>query len=197
METATARTAKRIELAFTMVEALLAQPWKGIERVDQSAVKRSVCGTEPKMTPITQLQQNRRIVQDFTLTTLAGISGEYAKLAYMGSIRDLSSGRYEHAGLAALYPDEATQQALQLCHEQVFERVLETSLEGQMEDLKECLDRMPGGRCATVAHWRRLEAYRVLMPERAPGYLKELFCSNLRALLEILQEECSKVPSDA
>ena len=144
---------------------------------------------------IMHLQQNRRIIQDFTLTTLAEISGEFARLAYMGSLRDLSSGRYEHAGLAALYPDDATQQALQLCHEQIFERVLETPLERQMEDLKDCLGRMPGGRCETVAHWRRLEAYRVLMPERVPSYLKELFCSNLRALLEILQEECSKVHS--
>ncbi len=147
------------------------------------------------MRAITQLQQNRRIIQDFTLTTLAGIPGEFGRLTYMASLRDLSSGRYEHAGLLAIYPDEAIQQALQLCHEQIFERVLETPLALQENDLKECLDRMPGGLCAAVAHWQRMEAYRVLMPEGAPGYLKELFCSNLRALLEILQEECSKIPS--
>jgi hypothetical protein len=142
---------------------------------------------------LSQLQQNRRIIQDFTLTTLAGIPGEFGRLAYMASLRDLSSGKYEHAGLAALYPDEAIQQALQLCHEQVFERVLETALELQEKDLKTCLEQMPGGVCATVAHWRRLEAYRVLMPECAPDYLKELFCSNLRALLEILQQDCSTI----
>src|SRR5271170_1570835 len=145
---------------------------------------------------ITQLQQNRRIIQDFTLTTLAGIPGEFGRLTYMASLRDLSSGRYEHAGLAALYPDEAMQQALQLCHEQVFERILETPLERQESDLRECLQRMPGGLCAAIVHWRQMEAYRVLMPERAPGYLKELFCSNLRALLEILQEQCSTVRSN-
>jgi hypothetical protein len=144
---------------------------------------------------LTQLQQNRRIIQDFTLTTLAGIPGEFSRLAYIASLRDLSSGRYEHAGLAALYPDEAVQQALQHCHEQIFERVLETSLELQAGDLRECLERMPGGLCGTVAHWRRLEAYRVLMPEQGPDYLKELFCSNLRALLEILREECSTARS--
>ncbi|MHB8502869.1 MAG: hypothetical protein ACYDCG_06165 [Candidatus Acidiferrales bacterium] len=140
---------------------------------------------------ITQLQQNRRIIQDFTLTTLAGIPGEFGRLTYMASLRDLSSGRYEHAGLAALYPDEAMQQALQLCHEQIFERVLEAPLARQEADLRECLERMPGELRVTLAHWRRMEAYRVLMPERAPSYLKELFCSNLRALLEILQEQCS------
>jgi hypothetical protein len=147
------------------------------------------------MSAITELQQNRRIIQDFTLTTLGGISSAFGRLAYLASLRDLSSGRYEHAGLSAMYPDEAVQQSLQLCHEQIFERVLETPLEMQQQELRECLERMPGGLCATVSHWKRMEAYRVLMPERAPGYLKELFCSNLRALLEILQAGCSKVRS--
>jgi hypothetical protein len=144
---------------------------------------------------ITQLQQNRRIIQDFTLTTLAAIPGEFGRLTYIASLRDLSSGKYEHAGLLTLYPDEAVQQALELCHEQIFERVLETPLATQEADLKECLLRMPGGLCSALAHWRRMEAYRVLMPERSPSYLKELFCSNLRALLELLQEECSTAPS--
>jgi hypothetical protein len=138
------------------------------------------------MKSLTQLQQNRRIVQDFTLTTLAVIPGHFARLAYVASLRDLSSGRYEHAGLAALYPDEPLQQALQLCHEQIFERVLESPLSSQEEDLRTCLAGMPGGFGPAVTHWSSMESYRVLMPEHSPGYLKDLFCSNLRALLEIL-----------
>ena len=159
------------------------------------ASKRSVYGTLRRMTTLTQLQQNRRIVQDFTLTTLAGIPGLFARLAYVASLRDLSSGRYEHAGLAALYPDEALQQALQLCHEQIFERVLETPLSSQQEDLRDCLASMQGGLRAAVSHWCGMESYRFLMPEESPDYLKDLFCSNLRALLEILQAECSPARS--
>jgi hypothetical protein len=149
------------------------------------------------MKTLTQLQQNRRIIQDFTQTTLAGIPSNFARLAYVASLRDLSSGRYEHDGLSALYPDEALQQALELCHEQVFERILETPLVLQEEDLRVCLESMQGGLCAVVAHWQRMEAYRVLVPEQSPDYLKELFYSNLRALLEILQEEGSRVRSNA
>jgi len=146
---------------------------------------------------LSRLQQNKRIVQDFTLTTLAGIPGIFGRLTYMASLRDLSSGRYEHSGLAAIYPDEALQQALQLCHEQIFERILETPLFEQEQDLRSCLEGMPGGVRAAIAHWRRMEVYRVLLPENSPDYLKELFCSNLRALLEILQEEYSQIPSTA
>src|SRR5712691_4232924 len=97
------------------------------------------------MRTLTQLQQNRRVIQDFTLTTLAGIPGHFARLAYLASLRDLSSGRYEHAGLSAVYPDEAVQQSLELCHEQIFERVLESPLATQQSELRECLERMQGG----------------------------------------------------
>jgi len=48
-----------------------------------------------------------------------------------------------------------------------------------------------------VSHWRRNEAYRLLQPEAAPDYLKDLFCSNLRALLEILGQESFPARSSA
>jgi hypothetical protein len=149
------------------------------------------------MRTLTQLQQNRRVIQDFTLTTLAGIPGLFARLAYLASLRDLSSGRYEHAGLSALYPEEAIQQALQLCHEQIFERILESPLSSQQEDLRACLAGMEGGLSGAASHWRRVESYRFLVPEAVPDYLKDLFCSNLRALLEILVEESTPAHSDA
>ena len=149
------------------------------------------------MPALTKLQQNRRIVQDFALNTLAGIAGPFARLVYVASLRDLSSGRYEHQGLAALYPEGAVQQALELCHEQIFERILETPLSEQLQDLRSCLGGMEGGLGEVVAHWRQLESYRMLMPEHAPDYLKDLFCSNLRALLEILHEQSTAAHSDA
>jgi hypothetical protein len=149
------------------------------------------------MPTLSKLQQNRRIVHDFTLNTLAGIPGPFARLVYVASLRDLSSGRYEHQGLAALYPEEAVQQALELCHEQIFERILEMPLEKQLQDLRSCLAAMEGGLAGVVSHWRQLESYRVLLPGHAPDYLKELFFSNLRALLEILHEQCSSARSDA
>lgn len=147
------------------------------------------------MRTLTQLQQNRRVIQDFTQTTLAGIPGLFSRLAYLSSLRDLSSGRYDHAGLTALYPDPAVQQALQLCHEQIFERILESPLSAQEEDLRACLACMEGGLPVAASHWRRIEAYRMLQPEAVPDYLKELFCSNLMALLEILDREHSPVHS--
>ncbi|HLZ92714.1 MAG TPA: hypothetical protein VKQ28_13455 [Candidatus Acidoferrum sp.] len=143
------------------------------------------------MDTLTQLQQNRRIIHDLTLSTLAGISSPFSRLAYLASLRDLSTNVYDHAGLNAVYPRAAVRQALEQCHQELFERILETPLVVQEDDLRAHLQTMPNGSRKAAAQWRRLEAYRALLPAESPEYLKELFCSNVRAILEILERESS------
>lgn len=133
------------------------------------------------------------IVRDFTATTLAAIPNVFGRLIYIASLRDLSSGRYEHSGLTVIYSPDAVQEALKYCHQEIFSRVLEMPLSIQEQDLAECLESMPGATSDTIAHWRQLESYRILPPEDAPDYLRELFFSNLRALLEILEARRSTV----
>jgi hypothetical protein len=144
-----------------------------------------------------QILRNKSIVRDFTATTLSAIPNTFGRLIYIASLRDLSSGNYEHAGLAALYPQHAVQESLECCHHEVFQRTLETPLSIQAEDLRECLEGMPGPFAATVSNWRQFESYRILPPGDTPDYLRELFFSNLRALLEILEAENSRARSGA
>lgn len=144
-----------------------------------------------------QVLRVQQVVSDFTAATLAAIPTVYGRLIYIASLRDLSSGRYEHAGLAAVYSPEAVQEALAYCHREIFLKVLEVPLNRQERDLRECLEGMPGELPATIVHWRQMEAYRILPPEESPGYLKELFFSNLRALLEVLDSEHSTTHSSA
>jgi len=136
-----------------------------------------------------QILRNKSVVRDFTATTLAAIPNAFGRLIYIASLRDLSSGTYEHAGLAALYSQRAIQESLECCHHEIFQRILETPLSVQADDLRECLQGLPGPFAATVAHWRQLESYRILLPSNAPDYLRELFFSNLRVLLEILEAD--------
>lgn len=144
-----------------------------------------------KMDTLTQLQQNRRIIHDLTLSTLARISSPFSRLAYLASLRDISTNVYDHAGLNALYPQPAVQQALEQCHQELFERILELPLTVQQDDLRAHLRTSPNGSRNAAAQWRRLEAYRALLPADSPDYLKELFCSNVRAILEIVEKEPS------
>jgi hypothetical protein len=143
------------------------------------------------MDTLTQLQQNRRIIHDLTLSTLSRIPSPFSRLVYLASLRDISTNVYEHAGLSAIYPKPAVQQALQQCHQELFERILETPLAVQEEDLRAHLRTLPNGSRRAAKQWRKLESYRALLPAESPEYLKELFCSNVRAMLEILEKEPS------
>ena len=115
----------------------------------------------------------------------------------MASLRDPQSGHYEHERLAAVYPGEGVQEALAKCHEEIFERVLEISLAIQEQELRGCMEAAPGGLRVALKRWQTAEFRDSLLPEGSPVYLKELFGSNLRALLEILREETPKARSGA
>jgi hypothetical protein len=144
-----------------------------------------------------RILRNKCVVRDFTATTLAAIPNLYGRLIYIASLRDLSTGKYEHSGLAALYSPEAIQEALECCHHEIFQRILETPLAIQADDLRECLQEMDGSFSSTLSNWRRMESYRILPPGNAADYLRELFFSNLRALLEILEMQNSTTRSTA
>ncbi|MGB7844918.1 MAG: hypothetical protein WBL63_04830 [Candidatus Acidiferrum sp.] len=139
-------------------------------------------------------QTRRQILFDLTANYLEPLSGAYQRLAYLFSLREPSSGKYVHDRLAAVYGVEPVDQMLAQCHEEVFERLLEMPLIAQEEDLRRHLSCLSGSfeeninRCRAIADsW---------IPPRAPKYLKELFCSNLNALLELLLDHKTMVRSD-
>jgi hypothetical protein len=71
--------------------------------------------------------------------------------------------------------------------------LLESPLALQEEDLLAYLDVLPGGR---EEHLRECsEKAQTWIPPQAPDYLKKLFCSNLNALCELLQEKKPRVRS--
>jgi len=72
------------------------------------------------MKALTQLQQNRLVVEDFTLTTLEGLPGFLRPLGIPGFSARSFHGTLRTAGLAVRYPGEAIQQALEMCHEQIL-----------------------------------------------------------------------------
>src|SRR5258707_1583271 len=82
------------------------------------------------MDTLTQLQQNRRIIHDLTVSTLARIDSSFSRLAFLASLRDISTNVYEHAGLSAVYPKEAVWLALRLCHPELFEPHFDTPFAG-------------------------------------------------------------------
>ena len=133
---------------------------------------------------------NKRVIEDFTTRTLASIPTEFGRLCYLSSLRDSSAGgRYVHDGLAAVFPEAAVQESLEFCHREMFGRILESPLERQEWDLRGYLADAGGDFWETLQQWREAGPYRWLGPEGAPVYLRELFNSNVRTLLDVLAAE--------
>ncbi|HET6200356.1 MAG: hypothetical protein WBE21_16750 [Candidatus Acidiferrales bacterium] len=143
------------------------------------------------MEALDEFQQNHRVIEDFASTTLAGIPGDLCRLLHVATLRDMATGRYRHAGLETIYSEPAVHQALWVCHQELFERILETSLERQEVELRKCLEGLGDCTGEIAGRWQEHEFYRVLIPSGVPSYLRELFCSNIGVLLDLIAEESS------
>ncbi|HET6930993.1 MAG TPA: hypothetical protein VFI45_11785 [Candidatus Acidoferrum sp.] len=138
-----------------------------------------------------QLRIHRQILYDLAVHYLEPLNGSFARLAYLASLRNASDGSYAHERLAALYGAAAVGEALANCHEELFERLLEQPLAQQEKDLRSFVRTLPEGAQEGLKLCKgRMEDW---IPLAAPDYLKELFRSNLTALLELLRGENPKV----
>jgi hypothetical protein len=136
------------------------------------------------------LQIHRKILYDLVVNDLEPLKSTYARLAYLAVLKDPATGKYAHQKLAAVYGEERVSEALAKCHEEMLERLLEMPLAQQEEDLRTYISLLPTGK-----EWNDVqcaETTRAWVPAQAPDYLKELFCSNMGALCELLR---SKLPN--
>jgi hypothetical protein len=141
-----------------------------------------------------QLRIHRQILYDLALHYLEPLTGSFARLAYLASLKNPSSNIYAHDRLSAIYGQEPIQVALAKCHEELFERLLEMPLAQQEQELRQFIGTLPEGVPEGVRHCQeRIEDW---IPSGSPGYLKELFRSNLNALLGLLRERNPKARSD-
>lgn len=130
-----------------------------------------------------------RPAEELWRRTLAHIPSIYGRLAYLASLVNVNSGRYEHHGLAAIFgPDEADR-TLRKSHEQAFMDWLSLQLEQQKADLELYFSTLPPTKKTLVENWSRLKPYRMVVPASASEAQRDLFDSNLEILLSLLRSE--------
>ena len=140
-----------------------------------------------------ELRIHRQILYDLALQYLEPLNGSFSRLAYLASLKKPSSQTYAHDRLAEVYGPEPVNESLANCHEELFERLLEMPLARQEEELRQFVGTLPEGRVEGIQICqKRIEDW---IPSKAPDYLKELFRSNLTALLALLGERSPKVRS--
>src|SRR6266436_2902615 len=91
-----------------------------------------------------QLRIHRQILYDLALHYLEPLTGSFARLAYLASLKSPSTKTYAHDRLSAIYGQEPVRETLTKCHEELFERLLETPLAQQEEELRQFVGTLPG-----------------------------------------------------
>ena len=137
---------------------------------------------------MTQTNQARAI-QDVWERTLSQMPTTFGRIAYLASLRNANTGRYEHFGLGQVYSADAAHEALHVSHGQVFGRWLNYTLAEQKADLAEYLRSVEGGRSVVLQTWATLSPYRNFVPAEASEAEQRLFLSDLELILELLRNE--------
>jgi hypothetical protein len=135
-----------------------------------------------------ELRIHRQILYDLAVHYLEPLPGNFARLAYLSSLRNVENNTYVHERLAAVYGREAVHQTLSKCHEELLERLLELSLAQQEDDLRRYVNTWVDADASSSASASVFENPPNWVSPNSPGYLRELFQANLSALLALLAE---------
>lgn len=113
--------------------------------------------------------------------TLSQVPTTFGRLVFLASLRDTSTGRYQHESLIRMLGPEDTDRSLLSSHHQVFSEWLRFSLAEQKADLDEYL--------ASIGGSRRSLQYRNLVPSTAREVERQLYLTDLETLLELMRYE--------
>ncbi len=129
-------------------------------------------------------------------SVLETLPNDLTRMIYMASLRDCNSGLYLHPDLSHQRGLHAVDRALQLCHEQVFGRLLSTPLPAYVSQLREYIRYTRGETGTVLKIWKSLKAYRATVPVAAPSVSTELFFLNIAIALEILSKQMPELQQD-
>lgn len=146
------------------------------------------------MSPGIQREDLEAAIQDLRDRTLAGLRGEFARLIYLSSMRNYNTGQYYHEGLASQFSAEIAVTALALCHEQTFRSLVYSPLEAFVKELDSYVGSTGEHPEDVLEFWMKFEPYRVVIPMDCESLAAELFTSNVRVALAVLQARQETTP---
>lgn len=138
----------------------------------------------------------RGAAADLWRNTLGQIPTAFGRLVYLAGLRDPNSGAYAHHGLAAVFGEQEAESAIRTSHEDCFAAWLRLELREQREDLMAYLQGLEADRKTVVEVWTRVTPYLNLPPAAALQVERELFLSDLEALLSLMRNELGVSFSD-
>jgi len=133
-------------------------------------------------------------VIDLRNRTLSRLPGDFSRLVYLASSRDLNTGHYSHDGLAFHFSQNVASKAMALCHREIFGRLVYASLEELIKELGNYISSTGERPEEFLNTWKHLGSYRVTIPSECDELEADVFLSNVKMALAVLQRR-QKPPS--
>lgn len=117
---------------------------------------------------------------------LKALPNDLSRMIYVATLRDNNSGHYYYPELTQRFSAEIVDRAMLACHGQLFDRVVQLSL----EDLTESLDVYMAGthipKTRVIQSWKKLRAYRATIPIDSDPISAEVFFMKVDVAVAIL-----------
>lgn len=111
------------------------------------------------------------------------------RMAYLSRLKNPETDKYEHHGLAAVFGEEAAEDALRRSHSEVLEEMLNMSILDQKDDVGKYLEGLPQSARRLLSNWEKTKGYEALLPLSSSAAQKELFDGNLVLIIKHLKAE--------
>ncbi len=126
-------------------------------------------------------------ITDLRSRTLSRLPGDFSRLVYLASSRDCNTGKYYHDGLAFHFSQNVASKAMALCHKEIFDRLVYASLEELIDELSNYISSTDERPEDFLKSWEHLGSYRITIPSECDELEADVFLSNLKMAMAILQ----------
>jgi hypothetical protein len=140
--------------------------------------------------------EKRAMLAESWRRTLEGLGTVFARLAYLASLRNVNSGAYEHFGLAQRVGADEVDRLIRLSHLEVFQQWLCFGLERQKEEVESYFSGLEGDRREILSNWLHLGPYSGWVPAESRDVERQLFFTDLEAVLELIRAESGVASRD-
>src|SRR6266404_1971226 len=126
-------------------------------------------------------------ITDLRSRTLSRLPGDFSRLVYLASSRDLNTGHYSHDGLAFHFSENVVSKAMAACHQEIFDRLVYAPLKELIEELRKYISSTDERPEDFLKSWKHLGSYRVTIPSECDELEAEVFLSNVKIALAMLE----------
>ncbi len=125
--------------------------------------------------------------EDLKTRTLAQVGDDFARLLYLSSLRDFSTGEYHHHGLASSFSESAASGALTECHEELFYSLVLSPLESFVVQIDRFIRSTHKDYQGVVSASEKLQAYNTAVPSVCDQMAADLFRTNIKTAMALLK----------